>query len=143
MSVNSLRSQPELNHRLPCSDTKLDNGVWHNLTYTFVLIPIAAGLAGLACIFGLCGAAYSRIGDIFMSLSAALATLVTLVAWVLEMIFFGIMRNRVNAHAPAGYHATFGNANWLVLGALVSLFLGFCSGIFGACGRYRRRTERV
>ncbi|KZV85811.1 pali-domain-containing protein [Exidia glandulosa HHB12029] len=118
-------------------DTRLNSGVIHNLTFVLILHPIAAGLAGLAVIFGLCGAAYSRIGTIFMSISAALATLVTLVVWVIDMVLWGLARNRINGHT--GAHATYGNANWLVLGALVSLFIGFCAGTVGICGRYRNR----
>ncbi|KAH7104446.1 pali-domain-containing protein [Auriculariales sp. MPI-PUGE-AT-0066] len=126
------------------NDSKMNSSVWHNLTYTFILIPIAAGFSGLAVIFGLC-AMRSRIADIFLSLTAALAALITLIAWVLEMVFFGVMRNRINHHSPGGYDATFGNANWLVLGALIALILGFCTGLFGIClpGYHRRRRDRV
>ena len=46
----------------------------------------AAGLSGLAVLFGLCGAAYHRAGTIFMMLVSALAFLVTLVVWVVEMV---------------------------------------------------------
>jgi len=141
-------SDTQLGYRIPSSvlgysDSRVNGRVMHNLTYTFILIPIAAGFAGLAVLFGLCGSAYSRIGTVFMSLAAALATVITLVAWVLEMVYFGITRNRINRYAPGDTEATFGNANWLVLGAMVSLFLGFCTGVFGICGRYRRTTERV
>ncbi|EJD39026.1 pali-domain-containing protein [Auricularia subglabra TFB-10046 SS5] len=124
-------------------DTRLSSGVIHNLTYVLILHPIAAGLAGLSVLFGLCGAAYSRVGTIFMSLSAALATLVTLVVWVVDMVLWGIARNRINDHGPAGTRATYGNANWLVLGAFVALLLGFCAGAVGSCGRYRRTPAKV
>ncbi|KAG6918051.1 hypothetical protein DXG01_016707 [Tephrocybe rancida] len=109
-----------------------------NLTKTLILHPIAAGLAGLAFLFGLCGAAYHRIGTIFMSLLAGLATLVTLVAFVLDMVLFGITRHRLR---NAGFNAQFGNANWLTLGALVALLLGFCASACGVFGRYRRRKD--
>ena len=55
----------------------------HDLTDTLILNPVTAGLAGLAVLFGLCGAAYHRPGTILMAIAALLAFLVTLVAWVL------------------------------------------------------------
>lgn len=93
-------------------------------------------MSGLAFLFGLCGAGYHRVGTILMSLLSALAMLVTLVAWILEMVLFGIARDRSRNR---GVDATFGNANWLVLGALVALFLGFLAATCGIFGSYRAR----
>lgn len=73
-----------------------------------------------------------------MSLSAALATIVTLVAWVLDMVLFGIARNRFR---DQGIDATFGNALWITLGALVALLLAFCSSACGVFGSYRKRRD--
>jgi hypothetical protein len=70
-----------------------------------------------------------------MTLLASLAALVTLVIFVLDMVLFGIARNRFHDH---GYQATFGNACWLTLGALVALLLGVCTSACGVFGRYRR-----
>ncbi|KAI0745508.1 pali-domain-containing protein [Earliella scabrosa] len=120
----------------PLADDRLNGRLFHNLTYTLILIPIAAGLAGFSVLFGLCGAAYHRVGTIFMTLVSALAFLVTLVAWVLEMVLFGVARNHMR---DAGFDATWGNANWLVLGALVALFLGFFASLCGSFGRYSGR----
>ena len=73
-----------------------------------------------------------------MSLVSALALLVTLVAWVIEMVLFGVARSHVR---DRGGDATFGNANWLVLGALVSLILGFITATCGIFGSYRARRS--
>ena len=73
-----------------------------------------------------------------MSLTSALALLVTLVAWVLEMVLLGIAHHR--ASEPGAY-AQWGNANWLVLGALVALFLGFITATCGIFGSYRARRS--
>lgn len=70
-----------------------------------------------------------------MAIAAALATLVTLVAWVIDMVLFGIARHRLRND---GYSAQYGNANWLTLGALIALVMGFCLGACGVFGRYRR-----
>ncbi|KIJ26114.1 hypothetical protein M422DRAFT_38353 [Sphaerobolus stellatus SS14] len=117
-------------------NTKLNNDVFHNLTFVLVLHPVAAGLAGLAVLFGLCGAAYSRIGTIFMTLTSTLALLVTLVVWIIDMVLWGIARDRFR---DVGAKARYGNANWLTLGALIALILAFCAGAVGSCGSYRRR----
>jgi len=121
------------------SDDRLNSAVIHNLTFVMVLHPIGAGLAALAVIFGLCGAAYSRMGTIMMTLTAALATLVTLVAWIVDMVLWGIARERIRHDGPGSSTAQYGNANWLTLGALIALALGFCAAGCGSCGRYSRR----
>jgi hypothetical protein len=131
-----------------------------------ILHPVAAAFALFAAIFGFCGAGYSRIGTVLMSLSAALATLVTLVIWIIDMAFWGVVRNRIRDNAPTGTFAQYGNANCqsssryllvppfefvsnqpdrsgLTLGALVALLLGFCTAAFGACGNYTRRREKA
>ncbi|KAI0046054.1 pali-domain-containing protein [Auriscalpium vulgare] len=124
--------------RFGFSSSRLSSGTVHALTDTLILIPIAAGLSGLAVIFGLCGAAYHRMGTVFMSLAASLALVVTLVAWILEMTLFGIVRSHFRDN---GWSAQYGNASWLVLGALVSLLVGACMAACGVCGPYRRRRD--
>lgn len=71
-----------------------------------------------------------------MTLISALAMLVTLVAWVLEMVLFGVARHHVRDH---GDSANFGNANWLVLGAFLSLIFAFFGSACGIFGSYRTR----
>jgi hypothetical protein len=73
-----------------------------------------------------------------MSLFSGLAAVITLVVWILDMALFGIVRNR---YRDIGVAAQYGNANWLTLGALVALVLGFCAATCGVFGRYRRRKE--
>jgi len=122
------------------SDDRLNTGILHNLTKTLILHPIAAGLAGMAVLFGLCGAAARhRAGTVFMTLLAGLAALITLVAWVIDMVLFGIARHRFR---DDGVPAQYGNANWLTLGALVALLLGFCASACGVFGRYGGRYGR-
>ncbi|KAG1855765.1 hypothetical protein DFJ58DRAFT_785684 [Suillus subalutaceus] len=87
----------------------------HNLTSVLILYPIAAGLSGLAFLFGVCGAGYHRAGTVFM--------------------------NRLRSN---GINANWGNANWLALGALVALLIGSCTAACGVFGHYRdkRSTRR-
>ena len=106
-----------------------------NLTIALILYPIAAALAGIAFIFGLTNA---RIGTVFMTIASALATVVTLVAWVLGMVLWGLVKGRFeDQNIPAEW----GNANWLGLGAVVALLIGFCASACGIFGRYRRRNQ--
>ncbi|KZT71041.1 pali-domain-containing protein [Daedalea quercina L-15889] len=118
------------------ADSTLNNDLFHNLTGALILVPIAAGLSGVAFLFGLCGAAYHRVGTVFMTLVSALAFLVTLVVWVIEMALFGVARDHVR---NSGGVADYENANWLVLGALVALFLAFFASLCGTFGSYRSR----
>jgi hypothetical protein len=52
-----------------------------------------------------------------MTLTAALALLVILVVWVIDMVLWGITRSRFR---DVGATAQYGNANWLTLGALIA-----------------------
>ncbi|KAA1471692.1 pali-domain-containing protein [Dentipellis sp. KUC8613] len=122
------------------NNSRLDSATIHNLTKTLILHPIAAGIAGLATLFGLCGASYHRAGTVFMSLLAGLAMLASLLAWVLDMALFGIARSQFRNE---GWTAQYGNATWLTLGATVSLLLGFCLGACGVFGHYRRRRSEA
>lgn len=82
-----------------------------------------------------------------MSILSFITTLVVLVAWVIDMVLFGIVRDRIRSNftnssstdlgVSGGSVAQYGNANWLTLGALVALFLGFCVGFCGIFGSYR------
>jgi hypothetical protein len=105
-----------------------------------MLIPIlyypAACLAGISVLFGICGTAFHRAGIVLMSLFAAIATLTTLVSFMVDMVVFGIARDRLRER---GARAQYSNANWLTLGALVALGLGFCGSTCGIFGSYRGR----
>ncbi|TFY54200.1 hypothetical protein EVJ58_g8994 [Rhodofomes roseus] len=118
------------------ADGTLNDGLFHNLTIALILVPIAAGLSGIAFLFGLCGAGYHRVGTVLMTLVSALAFLITLIVWIIEMALFGIARDHVRER---GGVATYQNANWLVLGALVALFLAFFASLCGTFGSYRSR----
>ncbi|KAG1826452.1 hypothetical protein EV424DRAFT_1391292 [Suillus variegatus] len=90
-------------------------------------------------ILHMCGAGYHRAGTVFMTILAGLATLCTLVAWIISMSLFGTVRDRLRSE---GINANWGNANWLALGALVALLLGSCTAACGIFGHYRDRRSR-
>lgn len=72
-----------------------------------------------------------------MTLLSALAFLTTLVAWVIEMVLFGVARSHIR---DRGGVANYGNANWLVLGAFISLLFAFFASACGIFGSYRKRS---
>ena len=104
---------------------------------TMCIWNIAAGLSGIAFLFGLCGFGYHRAGTVFMTLVSALAFLTTLVVWIIEMVLFGVARDHIRGR---GDIANYGNANWLVLGAFVSLLFAFLVSACGIFGSYRKRS---
>ena len=99
---------------------------------------LACGLSGIAFFFGLIGIV-NRFGIFVMNVLAGLAWMTTLVVWIIDMILFGIARQH---YRNAGEIAQYGNANWLTLGALVALLLGFFTS---ACSffRYNRRKRDI
>jgi uncharacterized membrane protein YcjF (UPF0283 family) len=62
----------------------------------------------------------------------------TLIIWVIDMVLFGIAKKRFRDN---GVQAQYGNANWITLGALIALLLGFCVGVCGVFGRYSRTRK--
>jgi len=108
------------------------------LTKVLILHPIAAGLSGLAFLFGVCGAGYHRAGTVLMTLVSALAALATLVIFVIDLVLFGITRNRFR---DQGIPAEYGIANWVTAGALVALLLGFLAACCGSFGRYKAKRK--
>jgi len=96
-------------------------------------------MAGFAFFIGLIATIFHiRVCAVIMTLLAGFAMMTTFVAWVIDMILFGIARQR---YRDAGDVAQYGNANWLTLGALVALLLGFCTSTCSIFGRYRRRRD--
>jgi hypothetical protein len=80
--------------------------------------------------------AYHRTGTILTVIFTAIATLLTFIAFVVDMALFGVARNHFRQQ---GAFAQYGNANWLTLAALVALGLGFCSV---TCGVFRSYIGR-
>ncbi|KAK2464332.1 hypothetical protein APHAL10511_003789 [Amanita phalloides] len=117
----------------------LESTIILNLTKALILHPIAAGLSGIAFLFGLCGISRHRSGTVFMTLVSGLAAITTFVVWVIDMSLFGVARKQFR---DQGFSAQYGNANWLTLGALAALLLGFISSTVGIFGSYKRRDYK-
>ncbi|KAF7376120.1 Pali-domain-containing protein [Mycena sanguinolenta] len=123
------------------NDHALHTPVFLNLTKTLILHPIAAGMSGLAFFCGLSGIFGYRAGTAFMALLAALATIVSLMAFLFDMVLFGIVRRQFREQ---GISSQYGNACWLTLAALVAILLGFSTAastfFLPYCNKKRKRS---
>ncbi|ODO07685.1 hypothetical protein I350_03256 [Cryptococcus amylolentus CBS 6273] len=107
---------------------------FHRLTRALILHPIAGFFALLSLLFGfLATVCASRFLTIMMALSALFGLLITIAAFVLDMVFWSLVKHKIH---DAGYSASYGNANWLTAGALVAFALSFCTSLCGAFGRF-------
>ncbi|KAF8210204.1 actin cortical patch SUR7/pH-response regulator pali [Mycena galopus ATCC 62051] len=125
---------------LAFNDHAIATPVFLNLTRILVLHPIGAGLSVLAFFCGLGGIFGNRAGTAVMALLSALATVVILLAFVFDMVLFGIARRQFREQ---GISSQYGNACWLTLAALVAILLGFSTAASTFFSRYvnKRRTR--
>ncbi|KAJ6499328.1 pali-domain-containing protein [Mycena sanguinolenta] len=122
------------------NDHALHTPVFLNLTKTLILHPIAAGISGLAFFCGLSGEVFGyRAGNAFMALLAALGTIVSLMAFLFDMVLFGIVRRQFREQ---GISSQYGNACWLTLAALVAILLGFSTAASTFFSRYCNKKRK-
>jgi len=123
---------------LEFNDQTLNTPVILNLTKTLILHPIAAGMAGLAFFCGLCGVSWHRAGTVIMVLLSSSATVVCLMAFLFDMVLFGIARRQFR---DQGIPSQYDNACWLTLAALVAIFLGFSLTAWGTYSGQKKRNK--
>jgi len=70
---------------------------------------------------------------------ATIASLTTLVAWILDMVVFTLMRN---LYRNRNIIAEYGNGLWLTLGAFLALLLGVCIGPDWRSTRHEKLYDR-
>lgn len=112
------------------------------LTFVLVLHPIACALAFVALVFSLVtalrptsGRLSSAIATGFGVLAAILATLV----FILDCVLTGVAKSRLKKKTDGLGYVSFGNAEWITLGAALALWLAS----FGACWNIiRSRRQR-
>ncbi|EJU05373.1 hypothetical protein DACRYDRAFT_19897 [Dacryopinax primogenitus] len=107
------------------------------VTVALILHPIAAALALLTCLFSfLLLRPYASWCDLCGLLPVALlSTATTTVIFVVDLVFVIIARSKVSDATGGAVALGFGNGVWMVLGAMVAVWLGLF-GVFGAvcCG---------
>lgn len=111
----------------------------HNLSRALILHPIACAVAFLSFLTAL---ASHRIGFLFSSLIAFVATVITLVALIIDFVNFGTIHHHVNGSDGPGHGAHWSTAIWLVVAAFILLVLGSVTVICG-CFTDRRRRGRT
>lgn len=73
----------------------LNSKTIRDLTFGLALHIVGAVLGAISGISGLVGAAYSKLGTVIMLFSAAVAFVVTLSAWVVDMILWSTVRKHI------------------------------------------------
>jgi hypothetical protein len=71
-------------------------------------------------------------------LLAALATIMSLLAFLFDMVLFGIARRQFREQ---GIPSQYGSAGWLTLGAAVAILLGFSTAASTFFSRYHNKTR--
>lgn len=111
-----------------------DESALQGLVKALILHPIAGGVGFFAFLMGLLGVmCASRFATVMMAVLAAIAAFASLVIFVIDMVLWNLVKNRVSA---AGGSATLGNCNWFTVGAVVAFFLAMCTSFCGAFGRF-------
>lgn len=135
----------------------------HNLSRALILHPIACGVAFFSFLTAL---ASHRIGFLFSSLIAMVATVITLIAMIIDWVNFGVslplmpyisldsmidlmtshfvqtVHHHVNGSDGPGHGARYASAIWLVTASFIILLLGSVTVCCG-CFTDRRRRGRA
>ncbi|KAH9462532.1 hypothetical protein Pst134EB_006424 [Puccinia striiformis f. sp. tritici] len=113
---------------------KISDSIIQNVTKALVLHVIAALLAGLAFISGLVSHIEEFSKTCWTSCFASMSASVTLLVTIFDLIFFSIIRARLNAmnSSNGSVSAVYGNAMALTIVAWVLLAF---SGLFFCAGR--------
>jgi len=109
------------------------------LTYTLILHIIALACAAAATIFGLLSHISTLSLLCFPTCSAGLASTVSLIALVFDLVIFYIAKARIDA--VPGASASIGISVWLVLAAWLLAGLSGCAYGIGRCCVGARRNQ--
>ncbi|KAF8335976.1 actin cortical patch SUR7/pH-response regulator pali [Cantharellus anzutake] len=110
----------------------------HNLTGALILHPIAAGITFIALLTAL-GA--HTVGFLCASFIALIAWIATVLALILDFVMFGIVKRHVNDVGLSSLKASWSTGIWLVVAAVVTLFIGTITACCG-CLTDRRKNRR-
>ncbi|KZO97917.1 pali-domain-containing protein [Calocera viscosa TUFC12733] len=123
------------------------NLILKGVTTALVLHPIACGLAFLAWVLSFYlllrpqGSSFSLCAVLP---AAWLAGLLTTIAFVVDVVFVAVARSKVWNASSGTVSIGFGNAVWMVLGAMIAAWLalgGTCAGV--CCGEHGWRARRA
>jgi len=112
----------------------LENTISRTLSAALVLHPIACALTFITLVVslsmlrrGYSGTA-SRVSSVVTLVIASFATTITIIVFLIDVIFVAIVRNKVKDKSH-DLQINWGNAVWMTLGATIALLISS----FGAC----------
>jgi len=123
-------------------DPTVDEASLHGITCALILHPIASFLGVVTFGFSMI-ALCSRVGATFGTFASGLMTLTVLVAFIVDMVLFSILKNQL-VDPPYNDRQTFyGPAIWMTLAALVASIITLISTSYTTFShhRYPRKWE--
>jgi hypothetical protein len=148
-SINgSINSTPQLGYSpadwsgTGVEDPTVNEASLHGITGALILHPIASLLGIVTFGFSLIGLC-SRVGATFGTFTSGLMTLTVLVAFIVDMVLFSILKNQL-VDPPYNDRQTFyGPAIWMTLAALVASIITLISTSYTTFShhRYPRKWE--
>jgi len=136
---------------LHVDSNELANIISKTTTAVLVLHPIACALTFVTFLISLFmlrrgSNGTSRLPSFLTLGFGILATLLTTIVFLIDVILVAVVRNRIKNDTDGDVTLNWGNAVWMALGATIALWLamvGACGGIC-ACGTHNRtrRSEK-
>jgi hypothetical protein len=123
--------------------TAYRNLIDHGLTVVLVLHPIACGLALLTLLLSLLMArptsGTTRFSALMTTLAALISAILTTVIFIIDVVLVAVVNKRVKDETHGAVGLGWGNGVWMVLGAMIALWLA----LLGAtCGIFQLRRAR-
>jgi hypothetical protein len=113
------------------------------LTAVLVLHPIACGLAFIALILSFIMArptsGTTRFSSLMTLLASLLAAVLTTAIFVIDVVLVAVVRHHVRDQSDNNVTAKYGNGVWMVLGAMIALWLAI---ITATCGIFQILRNR-
>ncbi|KAF9005559.1 actin cortical patch SUR7/pH-response regulator pali [Cyathus striatus] len=123
----------------------IHNLVSKSTTAALVIHPIVAAFSFLALLLSLCtlGRQSSRLFSSLTLIICSVATVLTTIVFLIDVIFVAIVRGRVRNASNGTLSLNWGNAVWMALGATIALWTALFTASMGAHRErnMRRKTE--
>jgi len=133
---------------LVVGNSKTANIIDHGITVALVLHPLACGLVFLTLLISIFMILKPnhRLSSLFTFGVGCVASLITTIIFIIDVAFVAIAKSRVHKDTDGIVTLTWGNAVWMILGAMLAVWIGTAGACFGVCscspGR-RSRSEKV
>jgi len=114
-----------------------ENVISRILTAVLVINPVACGLAFLAFLVSLASlvrlgsSGFSRVASLFILMIGMLAAVITTIIFIIDVVLVASVRNKIKNETNGDLQLNFGSAVWLVLGALIAIWVSLFTVWFG------------